>query len=339
MITNTKTHELDYEGAPTTDEYVYEGTGGIPIGNVLQRALFAWRFRDVNLLISGQITADSRIMIYRDIQARVPKAVPFLTFDSDPYLAIVEGRLVWIWDAYTTTDQYPYSESVNLSEATDGLLPGSTGDVNYIRNSVKVVVDAYDGTMTYYADLDGDPIVQVWARAFPDLFTDDRTAPQELQRALPVPGEPLPGAGDAVRELPRDRPAGLLSEAGLLGRSRQTRRTAQDGDRRRHGGRSTPQDPPLLPADEDAGRQPTERFQLVLPVRARRAGRTWWRGWPRTPTPRPTGSCVAFTFPVGAERRRARRRSSRGSTRTRSSPRSGRCWARADRPCCSATCW
>ena len=85
---------------------------------MLQRALFAWRFRDVNLLISGQVRSDSKIMIYRSLGARVPKPVPFLTFDADPYLAIVEGRLLWIWDAYTTTNQYPYSESVNLAEAT-----------------------------------------------------------------------------------------------------------------------------------------------------------------------------------------------------------------------------
>jgi uncharacterized membrane protein (UPF0182 family) len=136
---------------------------------VLQRALFAWRFRDVNLLISGQVRSDSKIMIYRSLGARVPKPVPFLTFDADPYLAVVEGRLLWIWDAYTTTDQYPYSESVNLSEATGAELDPML--VNYMRNSVKVTVDAYDGTMTYYADLD-EPIVQVWNRVYPDLFTD-----------------------------------------------------------------------------------------------------------------------------------------------------------------------
>jgi uncharacterized membrane protein (UPF0182 family) len=189
VITNTSTPELDYEGAPTTDRYSYDGTGGIPMGNVLQRALFAWRFRDVNLLISGQIDADSRIMLYRDIQQRATKAVPFLTFDSDPYLAIVDGKPVWIWDAYTTTDQYPYSESVSLSGATDGLLPGSDGNVNYMRNSVKVVVDAYNGTLTYYADdgPDGDPIVRAWAAAFPDLFTPMDEAPDALRAHFRYP--------------------------------------------------------------------------------------------------------------------------------------------------------
>jgi uncharacterized membrane protein (UPF0182 family) len=188
VITNTGTPELDYEGAPTTDRYVYDGTGGIPMGNVLQRALFAWRFRDVNLLISGQLDASSRIMLYRDIQTRATKAVPFLTFDSDPYLSIVDGQPMWIWDAYTTTNQYPYSESVNLTDATDGLLAGS-GDVNYIRNSVKVVADAYNGTLTYYADdgPDGDPIVRAWAAAFPDLFTSIADAPQALREHFRYP--------------------------------------------------------------------------------------------------------------------------------------------------------
>jgi hypothetical protein len=189
VITNTGTPELDYEGAPTTDRYVYDGTGGIPMGNALQRALFAWRFRDVNLLISDQIDAQSRIMLYRDIQERATRAVPFLTFDYDPYLAIVDGNPVWIWDAYTTTNQYPYSDSTNLAEATDGLLPATTGDVNYLRNSVKVVVNAFDGTLTYYADggPDGDPIVRAWAAAFPDLFTPIDEASDDLRAHFRYP--------------------------------------------------------------------------------------------------------------------------------------------------------
>jgi len=183
VIARSGTDELDYEGAPSG--YEYEGSGGIEIGNVLQRALFAWRFRDVNLLISGQITSESRIMIYRDLASRVPKPVPFLSFDRDPYLAIVEGRLTWIWDAYTTTNEYPYSESINLQEATeDAEVPSEL--VNYMRNSVKVTVDAYDGTMTYYADLD-DPIIRVWDRVYPDLFADMATAPDELRAHFRYP--------------------------------------------------------------------------------------------------------------------------------------------------------
>jgi uncharacterized membrane protein (UPF0182 family) len=179
---HTGTAELDYENAPPG--YSYTGTGGIEMGNILQRALFAWRFRDVNLLISGQISSDSKIMIYRSLVERVPRPAPFLTYDRDPYIAIVDGRLQWIWDAYTTTNNYPYSQSVNLADATDGQL--GSGEVNYMRNSVKVVVDAYNGTMTYYADL-SDPIVQVWDRAFPGLFTSIDQAPDPLREHFRYP--------------------------------------------------------------------------------------------------------------------------------------------------------
>ncbi|MDP9330509.1 MAG: UPF0182 family protein [Actinomycetota bacterium] len=180
VITGTKTQELDYDGAATPQAYA--GAGGIPMGNLLQRALFAWRYKDVNLLISDQISAQSKILIYRDIEERATKAVPFLKFDGDPYLAIVDGRMEWIWDAYTTTTQYPYSQSVDLFDATGS--PTLTGEANYIRNSVKVVVDAYNGTITYYADL-SDPIIHVWSEAFPGLFTPiDFRAPADTPATL-----------------------------------------------------------------------------------------------------------------------------------------------------------
>ncbi len=182
VMTNTGAQELDYDGAPPG--YTYDGQGGIPVGNIVQRALFAWRFKDVNLLISGLIKPDSRIMIYRSLDERVPKPAPFLTYDKDPYLAVVSGRLTWIWDAYTTTDEYPYSQDIDLSTATDRDLQGH---VNYIRNSVKVTVDAYDGSMKYYIIDTEDPIVQAWSAAFPDLFTDLSEAPADLEAHFRYP--------------------------------------------------------------------------------------------------------------------------------------------------------
>jgi uncharacterized protein len=185
VVVDTGSRELDYAAAEGGSQQVsssYEGEGGIPIGGFFKRALFAWRFRDVNLLISGLIQDNSRILIFRDIQDRVRKAAPFLVFDSDPYAAIVGGRVVWIWDAYTTTDGYPYSQEVSLEQATP-LAPGVSGlhgTANYIRNSVKVVVDAYDGTMTYYVADTTDPIIKVWENAFPDLLTPIDQAPPEL---------------------------------------------------------------------------------------------------------------------------------------------------------------
>jgi uncharacterized membrane protein (UPF0182 family) len=166
--------ELDYEGAPAQP---YQGTGGIPIGGFFRRALFAWNFHDINLLLSSQITPQSRLMIYRDVTQRAAKAVPFLQFDKDPYFAIVDGQPTWILDAYATTSGYPYSQSVSESAATNGLI---AGNVNYIRNSVKVTVDAYTGAITYWADLN-EPIISVWNRAFPGLFRSITDAPLSLQ--------------------------------------------------------------------------------------------------------------------------------------------------------------
>ncbi len=188
VVVDTGTDELDYQGTATDDQaqatFSYDGDGGIPVGGLFQRALFAWRFRDVNLLISDLIQGDSRIMIYRDITARVPKAAPFLRFDADPYSAVVEGRLVWIWDAYTTTDQYPYSDFVDLSEvaspSAQEQAPSLGGDVNYLRNSVKVVVDAYNGSLRYYVADPTDPIIQAWNLAFPTMFTSMEDASPDL---------------------------------------------------------------------------------------------------------------------------------------------------------------
>jgi uncharacterized protein len=193
VVADTGAAELDYQGTSTNEQQQvkshYQGSGGIPIGGFFQRLLFAWRFRDVNLLISGLIHSDSRIMIYRTLQERVPKAAPFLQFDGDPYAAVVDGRLKWIWDAYTTTDQYPYSQSVDLARvASQGAnTPPLVGSVNYIRNSVKVVEDAYDGSITYYVTDPTDPVIQVWEKAFPDLFTPADQAPPDLLQHVRYP--------------------------------------------------------------------------------------------------------------------------------------------------------
>jgi uncharacterized protein len=186
VVVDTKARELDYQD-PTNDQLqktsTYAGTGGIPIGGFLKRALFAWQFRDVNLLISGLIDDKSRILINLGIQQRAPAVAPFLQFDGDPYAAIVDDRLVWIWDAYTTTNAYPYSEPINMSRVVTGNPngPEPTGTVNYIRNSVKVVVDAYNGTITYYDVTGTDPILQAWENAFPGMFKSLSDAPPELQ--------------------------------------------------------------------------------------------------------------------------------------------------------------
>ena len=171
IVVGTQSDEFDFPMGEQGGQALsrYDGQGGIPVEGFLRRLAFAWRFRDVNLLISGLIDEDSRIMVNLDLPNRVGRIAPFLSYDHDPYVALVDGRLVWIWDAYTTSDRYPYSEQAPMSDLTGNeTLPG---EANYIRNSVKVVVDAFDGTTTFYVVDEGDPIIQAWGRVFPSLFT------------------------------------------------------------------------------------------------------------------------------------------------------------------------
>jgi uncharacterized protein len=170
VIVKTQDKEFDYEGGPQT---VFEGEGGVKIGDPFRRLLFAWEFGDINILISGSLTDESRILWRRNIQDRVKTIAPFLTLDRDPYIVVTEGRLVWIQDAYTTTERYPYSTPA--------------GGMNYIRNSVKVVIDAYDGSTTFYLVDESDPIIQTYAKIFPRLFTPMDEMPEDLQNHLRYP--------------------------------------------------------------------------------------------------------------------------------------------------------
>jgi uncharacterized membrane protein (UPF0182 family) len=181
-IVNTEQPELDFESDEGVETHNYGGKGGVPVGGFFRKLAFAIREFDRNLILSGQVTDDSRIILYKNLRDRVHRAAPFLSLDNDPYPAVVEGRVVWIVDAYTTTTWYPYSERVDLdtvvAQGSEGAL---AGDINYIRNSVKVVVDAYDGTMQFYIVDPEDPLIQAWENAFPELFADEE--PSEELRA------------------------------------------------------------------------------------------------------------------------------------------------------------
>jgi uncharacterized protein len=186
VAVDTKQAELNYP-SPAGGGNVstaYRGRGGIPIGSFFRKLVFAYRYRDFNLLISNLIDSNSRILINRDIRTRIQKAAPFLKYDTDPYVAIVNGRINYIWDAYTTTDLYPYSQRVSLSTVTN---PDMTGQVNYMRNSVKAVVDAYEGTVRFYVVDDTDPLIKVWQTAFPHLFTPFSAVPEELKAHFRYP--------------------------------------------------------------------------------------------------------------------------------------------------------
>ncbi len=174
-IVNSGQKELDYE---TTDESVrsqYEGEGGVTLEGFARQLAFAIREGDPNFVLSSLVRDDSRVLFYRNVRDRVRRAAPFLSLDQDPYVAAVDGRLVWILDAYTSTPYYPYSQRFDMSSilgtTTDsGVLEGR---VNYIRNSVKIAVDAYDGSMNFYIVDDEDPLIEAWSKAFPSLFTED----------------------------------------------------------------------------------------------------------------------------------------------------------------------
>lgn len=185
VVTNSRQRELSYESDEETVFTTYEGEDGVALDNIVKRAAFALRFGDVNPLISDQITGDSEIHYIRDIRERAAALAPFLRFDADPYPVIHEGRIQWILDAYTTTDRYPYAERADTSQLTAG--SGLDADFNYVRNSVKVVVDAYDGTTDFYVMPVDDPIIDAYRSAFPDLFTDFEEMPEDLQTHLRYP--------------------------------------------------------------------------------------------------------------------------------------------------------
>ena len=172
VIGNTKTTELDYEssaGAQVTTQYA--GSGGVNAGGLLRRGAFALAFGDPNFILSGQINQSSKVIYNRNVVQRAQKAAPFLKFDSSPYAVVINNSVYWVIDGYTTTNNYPYAQEAVLPA---GQLPPTSGlntSFNYVRNSVKVVISAYDGSMHLFDMGTGDPILKVYERAFPDLFT------------------------------------------------------------------------------------------------------------------------------------------------------------------------
>ncbi len=173
-ITNTKEMEFDYPSGNQNAENTYEGTAGIKLKG-MNKLLFAIKEKSMRMLISGDISSESKILIYRNIKERVNKIAPFLDYDDDPYLVIDEGKLYWIIDAYTISSNYPYAE------------PYISEDRNYIRNSVKVVVDAYNGDVTYYTVDEEDPLLKTVDKIFPQLLTPIEEMPEGLRDNLRYP--------------------------------------------------------------------------------------------------------------------------------------------------------
>lgn len=174
-IVDTGVKELDY---PQGDENVYThygGSGGVSINGFFEKLLFSWKFGDINILLTDYINENSRIIFWKTVSERVQRIAPFLRYEDEPYMVLSEGKLYWIQDAYTVTDYYPYSSPIESER------------LNYIRNSVKVVVDAYNGTVDFYAMNEEDPILDVYRKVFPELFKSLDEMPESLKQHLRYP--------------------------------------------------------------------------------------------------------------------------------------------------------
>ena len=284
VVVGTQTNEIGFD---ETETATYDGQAGIPVGNLFRRALFAWQFRDYNLLVSNAIDDDSRIIINRDIQTRATEAVPFLGFDADAYAAIVDGRPVWIWDAYTITDAYPYSQSLSVEQATGD--PEQSGELNYLRNSVKVVIDAYDGTVTYYADLT-EPILAAWAAAFPGLFTDIAEAPASVEAHFRYPENLLQIQAEQYANYHVTDPTAFYQQRDFW-------QIPADPTRDVTGGEGPRAVAPYYQLLKIPGRT-TESFELVLPFVP--DGRSNMVGWMAASSdPANYGEVTVFRFPEG----------------------------------------
>jgi len=179
VLASTEVREFDY---PSGDQNIYTryaGRGGLPIHDLWQRGLYAWYFGSLKFLLTDAIRPDSRILFRRQIRERVRHLAPFLMYDDDPYLVLLDGRLKWVQDAYTVSDRYPYSEPVQT--------PGPGRRINYVRNSVKVVIDAYDGDVTFYVWDPADPVLATYRDVFPTLFRPVEEMPAGLRPHLRFP--------------------------------------------------------------------------------------------------------------------------------------------------------
>lgn len=180
VIVNTDEQEFDYPNGNENSYSTYKGKAGIKL-NLLNRILFSVREGSMKLLVSSNVNSDSRIIINRNIKDRVEKLMPYLSYEKDPYMTVVNGKLYWIVDAYTTSSYYPYSEPYS----------GEVGSTNYIRNSVKVVVDAYNGDTTFYVVDQDDPVARTYQKIYPTLFKDVKEMPEDIRKHIRYPNSLL----------------------------------------------------------------------------------------------------------------------------------------------------
>lgn len=186
--TGSQPQEIDIPLPTGTQFNEYEGDAGVVLDNFVKRVAFAFRYRDLNLLISSQIRPDSRVLVERNVRQIVDEVAPFLDADADPYPVIIDGEIKWILDLYTTTSFYPYSQPINIdAEDRLALRSGLSLGTNYLRNSVKAIIDANNGDVTFYIFDSEDPIINAWADTHPELFTDAAEMPEGIENHLRYP--------------------------------------------------------------------------------------------------------------------------------------------------------
>jgi hypothetical protein len=216
VMVNTATQEFDYPKGSDNVYSTYSGAAGVAIGTLARRSLFASYFGDPNILLSSYISGQSRVLLHRNIQDRIRMIAPFLSLDHDPYLVISDGRLYWIQDAYTTSTWFPYSETA----------PNS--DINYIRNSVKIVVDAYNGSVDFYDVDPQDPILASYRRIFPALFKPLSAMPADLQKHIRYPEDLFQIQGEMYRTYHMSLPEVFYNREDLWQFPRQTSSVGSD---------------------------------------------------------------------------------------------------------------
>jgi uncharacterized membrane protein (UPF0182 family) len=193
IFTGADTDEFDYPEGNTNATYRYQGEGGVAMGSLLRRLAYAYDLSNLRILISNYFTADTRIHYYRLIQDRIRHIAPFLAFDGDPYIAIIDGRLKWVIDGYTTSNRYPYSAPLSQSPQVSTILRNpnlvnlARHDVNYLQDAVKVFVDAYDGSVEFFALNEQDPVLDTYRQIFPDLFISGEAMPDSYRQHLRYP--------------------------------------------------------------------------------------------------------------------------------------------------------
>jgi len=201
VVVNSLQEEVDYPLSTEGQSVAYtnySGEGGVGIGSFFRRLGFALRYSELNLLISNQLSDDSKLIMERNVVSRVKKAAPFLYTDNDPYLALIDGNLFWIIDMYTVSDKYPYAQPADTRRINEN--SGLPMNFNYLRNSVKAVVNAYDGTMNFYVVDDNDPLISSYEDIFPNLFTPESSMSSELLDHIRYPEDLFTIQSDMYRD-------------------------------------------------------------------------------------------------------------------------------------------